>query len=99
MEVDRAMLVGMEICPIKIEVFVLVVSLENEEKQYTEASDMGATPLHRNGLGQLLELVCHYTQLITVECIVRLYAKSQEICEILFWSFDFFCQFGVKRFI
>ena len=99
MKVYNAVFVRREIGPVKIEVFVLVVSLENKEKKYTEASDMGATPLHRNGLGQLLELVCHYTQLITVECIVRLYAKSQEICEILFWSLDFFCQFGVERFI
>lgn len=70
MKVYNAVFVSREIGPVKIEVFVLVVSLENEEKQYTEASDMGATPLHRNGLGQLLELVCHNAQLITVECIV-----------------------------
>lgn len=68
MKVYNAVLVRREIGPIKIEVFVLVVSLENEEKQYTEASDMGLKPAH--GLGQLLELVCHNTQLITVECIV-----------------------------
>jgi len=55
---------------------------------------MGLKPAH--GLGQLLELVCHYAQLITVEGVVRLYAKSQEVCEILFWSFDFFCQFSVE---
>ena len=66
----NAVFVRRKIGPVKIEVLVLVVSLENKEKKYTEASDMGATPLHRNGLGQLLELVCHNTQLITVECIV-----------------------------
>jgi hypothetical protein len=44
MEVDRTMLVGVEICPIKIEVFVLVVSLENKEQQNTEARDMGLHP-------------------------------------------------------
>ncbi|GDX49886.1 hypothetical protein LBMAG26_07450 [Bacteroidota bacterium] len=70
MKVYNAVVVRREIGPIKIEVFVLVVSLKNKEKQYTEASDMGATPLHRNGLGQLLELVCHNAQLISIQCVV-----------------------------
>lgn len=68
MKVYNAVLVRREIGPVKIEVFVLVVSLKNKEKQYTEASDMGLEPAH--DLGQLLELVCHNPQLITVECIV-----------------------------
>ncbi|MFM7638164.1 MAG: hypothetical protein ACKO67_00400 [Bacteroidota bacterium] len=46
MEVCITVIVIVEICPIKIEVFVLVVSLENKEKQNAESSDMGANPLH-----------------------------------------------------
>lgn len=46
MEVCITVIVIVEICPIKIEVFVLVVSLENNEKQNAESSDMGANPLH-----------------------------------------------------
>jgi hypothetical protein len=46
MEVDLSVLVRGKLCPVEIEVFVMVISLKSKEKQNTEACDMGANPLH-----------------------------------------------------
>ena len=46
MEVDLSVLVRVKMCPVEIEVFVMVISLKSKEKQNTEACDMGANPLH-----------------------------------------------------
>lgn len=46
MKVNISVLVRGEIGPIEIEMFVLIVSLKNQEEQNTKASDMGSNPLH-----------------------------------------------------